>query len=164
MAALSKKNQKIIDRLRSSGYVGNNIQRDAPFKFLVRPFSTIGVDSLDMASGFENEIFSAINTSALESEITGIVIFPAIFDEQIGPAPKNYVKYKKDEKSVFVGLTIEFSTWSSASGKEKLQLLSNNIKRSIELIPDTYLLSPDRKRLIKFTNQAHERLLARLSH
>ena len=44
MAAFSKREQKIIDRLKASGYVGNNVQRDAPLKFLVRPFTTVGIE------------------------------------------------------------------------------------------------------------------------
>jgi hypothetical protein len=164
MAALSKRDQKIIDRLKASGYVGNNIQRDAPLKFLVRPFTTVGVASLDLACWFENEIFSAINGFAFESPITGIAIFPRIFDSAIAPAPKDYLTYKRKEKSVFVGLNIDFSSWASGSGEEKLSLLANNIRQSVERIPHKYLSSSDRKKLLDIANEAHKRLVNRLLH
>jgi hypothetical protein len=163
MATFSKRDQKIIDRLKASGYVGNNVQRDAPLKFLVRPFTTVGVESLDLASWLENEIFSAINRVAFESNITGIAIFPTIFDNAIASAPKDYLTYKK-EMSVFVGLNISFSSWTSGSREEKLSLLANNITRSVERIPDKYLPSSDRKKLLDIVSQVHRRLVDRLLH
>jgi|GraSoi2013_115cm_1033766.scaffolds.fasta_scaffold246527_1 hypothetical protein len=164
MAAFSKRDQKIIDRLKASGYVGNNVQRNAPLKFLVRPFTTVGVESLDLASWLENEIFSAINRVAFESNITGIAIFPTIFDNAIASAPKDYLTYKKKEMSVFVGLNISFSSWTSGSKEEKLSLLANNITQSIERIPDKYLSSSDRKKLLDIVSQARKRLVDRLLH
>src|SRR5260370_5287809 len=159
MAAFSKRDQKIIDRLKASGYVGNNVQGDAPLKFTVRPYTTVGTESLDLAAWLENGIFSAINTVAFESPITGIAIFPTIFDSAIAPAPKDYLTYKKTEMSVFVGLNISFSSWTSGSREEKLSLLANNITQSIERIPDKYLSSSDRKKLLEIVSQVHRRLV-----
>jgi hypothetical protein len=164
MAVHSKRDRKIMDRLTASGYVGRNVQQDARFKFLVRPFTTVGTDSLDLATCFENEIYSVVKDLTFESKIWGVVIFPTIFDRDIGPAPKEYVRYRKSEGSVFVGLNIEFSTWSSASRYKKLELLFENIRRSIEKISDAYLLNRDRERLIKATTQAYEHLIARVTH
>jgi hypothetical protein len=164
VAAFSKRDQKIIDRLKASGYVGNNVQRDVPLKFLVRPFTTVGVEFLDLASWLENEIFSEINGLSFESNITGIAIFPTIFDNAIASAPKDYLTYKKNERSVFVGLNISFSSWTSGSREEKLNLLANNITQSIERIPDKYLSSSDRKKLLDIVSQAHRRLVDRLLH
>jgi len=164
MAASSKRDQKNIDRLKASGYVGNNVQRDAPLKFLVRPFSTVGVESLDLASWLENEIFSAINGVAFESNITAIAIFPTIFDNAIAPTPKDYLTYRKKERSVSVGLNISFSSWTSGSREEKLSSLANNITQSIERIPDKYLSSSDRKKLLEIVSQVRRRLVDRLLH
>ena len=164
MAASSKRDQKNIDRLKASGYVGNNVQRDAPLKFLVRPFSTVGVESLDLASWLENEIFLAINGVAFESNITAIAIFPTIFDNAIAPTPKDYLTYRKKERSVSVGLNISFSSWTSGSREEKLSSLANNITQSIERIPDKYLSSSDRKKLLEIVSQVRRRLVDRLLH
>jgi hypothetical protein len=164
MTAFSKRDQKIIDRLKASGYVGNNVQRDAPLKFLVRPFTTVGVESLDLASWLENEVFSEVNKVAFESNISGIAIFPTIFDQAIASAPKDYLTYKKKEMSVFIGTSISFSSWASGSREEKLSLLVNNITQSIERIPDKYLSHSDRQKLIDIASQAHKRLVDRLLH
>jgi|ERR1700688_1275850 len=164
MAAFSKRDQKIIDRLKASGYVGNNVQRNAPLKFLVRPFTTVGTECLDLASWFENEIFSEISRVAFEANITGIAIFPTIFDNAIASAPKDYLTYKKKEMSVFVGLNINFSSWTSGSREEKLKLLANNITQSIKRIPDKYLPSSDRRKLLDIVIEVHKRLVDRLLH
>jgi hypothetical protein len=164
VATFSKREQKMIDRLRASGYELSDNQLDARFTFLVRPFTTVGVEKGSLASSFEQEIFAAIRNFEFESPITGIVIFPTIFDGAIAPVPPDYVKYKKGEKSVFVGMHIDFSSWASASTQVRLGLLADNIKNSIERIPDKYLSAGDRKRLLDITSQVHKRLIDRLVH
>jgi hypothetical protein len=163
MATYDKRDQKIMEQLSASGYVGNSVQRDATFKFLVRPFTTVGTDSLDLATWFENEIYSIIKDLTLESKIWGIVIFPTIFNTEFGPAPKEYVKYRKNEGSIFVALNIDYSTWTSTSRRQKLELLFENIRRSIEKISDTHLSGKDRDHLVKIATQAYERLIARVT-
>ena len=164
MPKYSKRDQKVMDRLSASGYVGRSVQQDAGFKFLVRPFTTVGTESLDLATWFENEIFSAIEDLSFESPITGIAIFPTIFDDAIAPAPNDYVTYKKKEKSVFVGLNIDFLSWASGSSEEKLSMLANNIRQSIERVPDKYLSSSDRKNLLDVVSRVRKRLVNRLLH
>jgi REP element-mobilizing transposase RayT len=68
---------------------------DAPFKFIIRPFTTVGMESRNFASWFEHEIFSAIRDLEFESPITGIAIFPTIFDREISHPPDDYLTYKK---------------------------------------------------------------------
>jgi hypothetical protein len=160
----SKKEQKLIDRLRGSGQAIHDAQLSARLKFIVRPFTTVGVETRPLASWFEDEIFSAINGLVFESRIEGIAIFPTIFDRNIANPPADYIKYKQAEKSVFVGVCIDFSLWATASGQERLRLLYENIKTSIERIPPTYLSNSDREKLISITNQAHVRLNDQLTH
>lgn len=159
---LSKKEQKLIDRLKASGRAINDAQLNARFMFIVRPFTTVGVMSVNLASWLEDEIFSTIKDLEFESPITGIAIFPTIFDGEISDPPADYLTYKKSEKSVFVGLNIEFSSWASGSKQEKLRLLSDNIKRSIERIPNKYLTNSDREKLMSTVSQAYDRLACRL--
>jgi hypothetical protein len=164
MATLSKRDQKTIDRLKASGRAVNDVQLDARLKFIVRPFTTVGIESRDIARWFEDAIFSAIKDLAFESHIKGIAIFPVIFDSAIASAPNEYLTYKKKEKSVFVGLNIDFSSWTRGSREEKLDLLANNIRQSIERVPDKYLSSSDRKKLLDILSQVHDRLVERLLH
>jgi hypothetical protein len=163
-AVFSKKEQKILDRLKASGYPINTVQLNAPLKFIVRPFTTVGIESTNLASWFEDEIFSSIKDFKFGSPITGIAIFPTIFDRQICDPPKDHLRYKKNEKSVFVGLNIEFSSWTSAPKREKLRLLSDNITRSIERIPNKYLANLDREKLLSIASQVYDRLTHRLLH
>src|SRR5882757_8723052 len=164
MGSFSKRDQKIIDRLKGSGHALNVTQDDALFKFTVRFFTTVGIESRELARWFEDEMFSAIKVTSFESPITGIAIFPTIFDSAIAPAPSDYLTYKKKERSVFVGLNISFFSWNSGSREEKLSLLANNIVQSIERIPDKYLSNSDRKKLLDTVSQVHRRLIDRLSH
>ena|SRR6478672_8731411 len=164
MGTFSKREQKILDRLKSSGHTLDVVQDDALLKFTVRFFATAGIESRDLARWFEDEIFAAVKDLFFESPITGIAIFPTIFDSAIASAPKDYLTYKRKEKSVFVGLNIDFSSWASGSREEKLGLLANNIRQSIERVPDKYLSSSDRKKLLDIASQAHKRLVNRLLH
>jgi hypothetical protein len=160
----SRREQRILDRLKGSGRILNVVQDDALFKFTVRFFTTVGIESLDLARWFEDEIFSAIRELSFESPITGIAIFPTVFDTAIASAPKDYLTYRKKEGSVFIGLNINFSSWTSGSREEKLGLLADNIKRSIERVPDKYLSGSDRKKLLDIISQVHGRLVPRLMH
>jgi hypothetical protein len=57
---LSKKEQRLIDRLKASGRAINDVQLNASFRFIVRPFTTVGIMSVNLASWLEDEIFSTI--------------------------------------------------------------------------------------------------------
>lgn len=164
MGTFSKREQKIIDRLKDSGHTLDVVQDDALFKFTVRFFTTVGIESRDLARWFEDEMFSAIKDLAFKSRITGIAIFPTIFDSVIASPPNDYLTYKKKEKSVFVGLNIDFSSWTFGSREEKLGLLANNIRQSIERVPEKYLSNSDRKKLLDILSQVHKRLVDRLLH
>ena len=91
MSALSKKEQELVHRLKASGRRIDTKQLNAPFRFMIRPFTTSGTPSLEFASWFEDLVFDAIRGIDFESPITGIVIFPTIFDSRIGKPPKDYL-------------------------------------------------------------------------
>jgi hypothetical protein len=139
-------------------------QINAPFKFMVRPFTTVGVESLDLARCFEDEILEMIYDTKFESKITGIMVFPKIFDPDIAPPPSDHLTYKRGEKSVFVGLNIGFRNWHSASRQEKLNILADNIGDSIRKIPNAYLTDIDRDKLILALDHVHKSLIQRISH
>src|ERR1700722_11041071 len=99
-----------------------------------------------------------IYDTKFESKITGIIVFPKIFDADIAPPPSDHLTYKREEKSVFVGLNIGFQNWHSASRQEKLNILADNIRNSIQKIPNAYLADVDRDKLILVLDNAHKRL------
>jgi hypothetical protein len=160
ISTITKREQMPTDR--SEAPVRN--QLNASFKFMVRPFTTVGVESLDLATWFEDEILEMIYDTKFESKITGIIVFPKIFDADIAPPPSDHLTYKRGEKSVFVGLNIGFRNWHSASRQEKLNILASNIRDSIQKIPDAYLTDIDRDKLIFALDHAHKRLIQRLTH
>ena len=153
-----------MDRLKASGHVSRNLQLDARLTFIIRPFTTVGVEKGNLAPSFEEETCAAIRKQEFSSPIAGIAIFPTIFDTAVAPRPRDYVKYKKGENSVFVGLHIDFVSWTSASEQERLGLLADNIRNSIERIPGKYLSNSDRMMLLDITSQVHKRLVDRLLH
>jgi hypothetical protein len=162
MSAFSKEEQELIDRLRASGRSVNRKQLDARFRFMIRPFTTAGVPSVELASWFEDAIFGAISGMVFESPITGVVIFPKIFDEKVADPPDDYWKYNENDKSVFVSLGVDFCTWNSALHAEKIRLLYENIRCSLERIPDTYLFRSDYRKLLRAIDEVYAALVRRV--
>jgi hypothetical protein len=56
---LRKKEQDFIDRMIVSGLPINIAKMNAKFKLMIRPFTTIGVVSLEIMSWLEDEVFPA---------------------------------------------------------------------------------------------------------
>jgi hypothetical protein len=162
MPVFSKEEQELIDRLKASGHPVDHEQLDAPFRFMIRPFTTAGTASLELASWFEKAIFKAVSGMTFESPITGIVIFPKIFDRTVAEPPEDHLTYKENEKSVFVGVNIDYSAWECASREEKLKLLADNLKTSLERIPDIYLTKSDSKKLLLAVENSLPHLMRRL--
>jgi hypothetical protein len=69
MSIVTKREQMPTDRNDTA--VRN--QLNAPFKFMVRPFTTVGVESLDLATWFEDEILEMIYDTKFESKIPEII-------------------------------------------------------------------------------------------
>lgn len=164
MPVFSKEEQELIDRMKASGRPVHTKQLDAPFRFMVRPLTTVGIPSLELASWCEDAIFEAVSGMSFESPITGIVISPKIFDENVAEPPEDSLTHKKNERSVFVSLGIDFVTWDRASRKDRIHLLVENIKRSVERIPDVYLQQSDSKKLLLAIDGAYGHLERRLLH
>jgi len=164
MLEFSKEEQELINRLKASGRPVHNKQLDAPFRFMVRPLTTAGIPSLELASWCEDSIFEAVRGMTFESPITGIMISPKIFDKDIAEPPEDSLTYKENERAVIIGLSIDFATWSRASRKERLHLLVESIKHSIEHIPNAYLSQSDSEKLLIATDRAYAHLERRLLH
>lgn len=65
MATFSKREQKIMDRLKASGHVTRNVQLDARLTFVIRTFTTVGVEKGNLASLFKEETRTAIKIKNL---------------------------------------------------------------------------------------------------
>jgi hypothetical protein len=150
--------------MTEAGRPSHRPQADAPFRFMVRPFPTVGTSSLHLANWYEDIVFATIQQTNLTSPISGVVIFPKIFDPKIADPPNDHLTYKKRERAVFVGLNINHAAWERASSSEQLDLLGNNLKRSIQRIPEAYLSRSDAETLQLIIDGAASVLAVRLLH
>jgi hypothetical protein len=137
-------------------------QSDAKFKFLVRPVTTVNVTGGNLSRMFEDEVFASFKDITFSSTITGILILPGIIDSSIAPPPADYVGYKKKDNSVSVGIRIDFSSWERSSELERLGLLADNIRRSLDKIQSRYLADEDREKLQFIVEKVQSLLVQRL--
>jgi hypothetical protein len=107
--------------------------------------TTVNVGSNKLSWMFEDAVFSLFKGGAFSSPISGILILPIIIDDSIAPPPPDYVGYKKGDNSVSVGLNIDFVLWERSSELERLGLLADNIRCSLDKIKSRYLVDEDRE-------------------
>jgi len=158
---LTKREQKLIERLKAAGYPIRHDRDDAPFMFLIRPLTTVGVD-IGLSSLFEDEMLAEIKETQFESPISAILVSPIIINPAIALPPPDGVTYKRGEKSIFSCINLEFEIWHRASKVEKLTLLSENVRKSINAIARRYLLEEDCTKLHRIVDRVQKRLVARL--
>jgi hypothetical protein len=137
-------------------------QSDAPFRFLVRPVTTVNITGKKLSWAFEDELFSSFEAVTFSSPITGILILPGIIDGSIVVIPPDHVGYNKADNSVSVGRNIDFELWQHSSESERLELLVENIHASLDQIQVRYLIDEDRRRLHELIDKAHIQLARRL--
>ena len=111
---------------------------------------------------FEDEVFASFKEVTFSSPITGILVLPVIIDSSMAAVPPDYVGYKKADNSVSVGLNIDFMLWQRSSELERLSLLADNIRRSLDRVESRYLLDADRVKLRQIVDKVHSRLASRL--
>lgn len=133
-------------------------QSAAPFKFLVRPITTVNASSGKLSWIFEDEMFSLFEGRVFSSPISGILILPTIMDSSIVPSLPDHVGYKKGDNSVAIGLDIDFVLWESSSELERLGLLVDNIRRSLEKIEKRHLVDEDRAFLHLMVDKVQSKL------
>ena len=158
----SKKEQILIERFKAAGGIVNDERLNAPFVFIIRPFTTVGVEDLFLAAWLEDEIFSRIKGVKIEFPLKGISIFPAIFDESVAKSLPDKATFRKSERVFNVKLGIDFHLWSEASKIEKIKLLHQNVLDSLSKIPTTLLPEDARSKLIAFLEEASDGLRRRV--
>ena len=111
---------------------------------------------------FEDEVFASFKDIAFSSTITGILILPGIIDSSIAPSPPDYVGYERKDNSVTVGIKIDFALWERSSELERLGLLADNIRCSLNKIQSRYLADEDREKLHLIVDKVQALLALRL--
>lgn len=137
-------------------------QSDAPFKFLVRPVTTVNIASKRLSWAFEDELFSLFDGVKFSSPISGILILPGIVDRSIARPPLDSVHHYKEDNSVSVGNNMDFEEWQRSSEMERLELLTQNIHSSLEKIQRRHLTDADREKLHELVDETQARLAAML--
>jgi hypothetical protein len=137
-------------------------QDNAPFKFLVRPLTTVHVRSKNLSRAFEEEVFASFVNVEFSPPISGILILPIIVDDAIAVPPPDTTHYSNKDNSVSVGIKIDFALWERSSEFERLGLLADNIRRSLDKIQSRYLVEEDREKLRLIVDKVQALLVSRL--
>jgi hypothetical protein len=111
---------------------------------------------------FEDEVFASFKNIHFSSTITGILILPGIIDGSVAPPPPDYIGYQKKDNSVSVGIKIDFALWERSSELERLGLLADNIRCSLDKIQSRYLADEDREKLRLIVNKVQAQLASRI--
>lgn len=151
--------EKLIEKLSQEDGISLS-QVEAEFKFLISPSTTSDVDARLMALAIKNYIFREIKQMKFDSPISGIVIFPIIYNPKIR-VREDFTSYKWKEKSFFVGLPINFEKWVNASLPVKFNLLTDNLIHSLEKIPKKHLFEADKFKFISLINNSGDYFLSK---
>jgi hypothetical protein len=159
---LSPREQQLIDRLKKSGYKFPAVSDDLPISFFVRPTITTGLlrANARIAQMLEDEVHQLIKGKKFTSTLSGLGIFPTIMDPEIGQFADS-ITYKKD-CSVYVKNNINHSKWSAASIPDQVNLLADNVIKSVKQIKHARINEDDRALLIFAIDQARALVLRKI--
>lgn len=74
---------------------------------------------------------------------------------------EDFIKYKRKDKCLYVGLVISYEKWMQAELVERVNLFSDNLIASVEKVPAKYLLLDEKDGLIKAINNVRNYLIAK---
>jgi hypothetical protein len=114
----------------------------------------IGRESILLLKEFQTEIRRMSADVNFRSPISGILLFPTIINPEIIGSMSDYVKFRKSENGVRVATTIPHQKWISASTTERIRLLADNIRESLNRIKEVHLLADDRVALLAAVDKA----------
>lgn len=137
----------LLERLRKAGIKPATDQDGAPFMFLISPMVTNGVDIRRITLKFMDETFRRIQLMSFESPLSGIVFLPRVLDPEMIRS-KDFVSYKRSDKSVHVGVNIPFDEWTKGSASERVDMFADNLVESIRRISHKHLFPNDRQKLL----------------
>jgi len=160
---LKKREKALVDKMRKAGLLADGEQLDASFRFMIRPFTTAGTDHIKIASWFEHEAFQLVKSQNFVSFANNVIVFPKILDPSIMIEP-DHLTYKKHERAVYVGLNINHASWQTASEAGKVDLISDNVSKSIQEISPEYLSERDQRKLLEIVADTRTRLKSKFLH
>ena len=85
-----------------------------------------------------------------------------IIDVAVAKAPAEHLALDRRDRSMSVSYAIDFTSWAQASPEERLQLLTDNVLRSVGDVPEVHLTKADARVLLDAITQAQPRVARRL--
>lgn len=96
-------------------------------------------------------------SAKIASTLSSIILFPTILDPNVASL-KDSVTYKNGERSVFVAVSIPYGRWKNASERDRIDLLADNVRDSIEKIPNRYIQISDKTALLHIVEKSRDAL------
>ena len=119
---VNKRERELIERYRKAGLAVHDARLNQLFMFLIRPLTTVGIEKGRLFHIREDEMVKEIKHIEFSSPIKGIHISPHIFDKKIAKAPDDYVKFRKSENAISVGIEINFEIWINSSIHDRIDI------------------------------------------
>ena len=95
---------------------GEQGQDQAPFRFMIRPLVTRGVELGTLADWLERQAFQLVRRESFTSPAKNIMIFPKILDPSVAVI-SDHLTYKRKECTVYVGVNIDYRVWLNSAPK-----------------------------------------------
>ncbi len=109
---------------------------------------------------FERRLVERLALRTLSSTVSGIVFFPRILDPGIIGAAPELNSFKRSERSIFVGKSIDFYKWGDSAELGRIALAAENLRDSVAGVRSKQLGGADREALTAAINET-EQLLGR---
>jgi hypothetical protein len=135
--ALSKQMLALMERVERAG---GSVDRAA----LTRKFNFTLAGIVD--AGVDYKVFvqlcvlvqKIVQQQDFKCDLTGIVVFPIILGSS-GFKRDDFITYKRKESAYFVGRNIDHNTWARARRPKRIKLAVENLKTSVQSIPEKHL-------------------------
>jgi hypothetical protein len=152
--ALTKQMLALMERVERAG---GSVDRAA----LTRKFNFTLSGIVD--AGVEYKVFVQLCASVqkivqeqdFKCDLAGIVVFPIILGPN-GFKRDDFVTHKRKESAYFVGKNIDYDTWTRAKRPKRIKLAVENLKSSVQAIPDKHLSIEKKMQIMGMIDEAAE--------
>jgi hypothetical protein len=135
--ALSKQMLALIERVERAGGSVDRAALARKFNFTLSGIVDAGLD-YEVFVQLCSAVQKIVQEQDFKCDLTGIVVFPIILGPS-GFSRDDFTTHKKKESAYFVGKNIDYDTWIRARRPKRIKLAVENIKSSVQAIPDKHL-------------------------
>jgi len=134
---MNKKELAIIKEAEARGMQVDWPALERKFNFGISGIVTHPVD-VGIFGETAKKVTALAEADDFSCELDSIIVFPIISEPSIYKR-HDFIKHKHSQKSVFVGLNIDFFKWNAAPAREKKFLVKNLFREAITGIRDNAL-------------------------